>query len=111
MVVVAHAAALEEVVQVLAVVRQEFLDADLHLLEVQAGCHFEEGGDAGVQVPAGEVTVAVGDQLGQVVVQVDLELQGDGRRSGLRRVDEIDEALERGVQVDQMPQFVADDES
>lgn len=44
-------------------------------------------------------------------MQVDLELQGDGRRGGLRRIDEVDEALERGVLVDQMPQFVPDDES
>ena len=110
-VVLTHAASLEEVIQVLAVVGQEIFDADLHLFEIQAGRHLEERGDASVQVPAGEVAVAVGDQFGQVVVQVDLELQGDGRRGVLRRIDEVDEALERGVQVDQMPQLVADDES
>ena len=106
MVVVAHAAPLEEIVQVLAVVGQEVVDTHLHLLQIQAGSHLEEGRDAGLQVPAGNVPVAVRHQFRQVVVQVNLVLQRNGDLGGLRRVHKVNQAPQGRVLVNEVSQLM-----
>ena len=110
MVVLTHTLSLEEILQPLAVVLQEIVDADLHLLEIQTGGHLEESRHAGLQFTAGEIAIAVRHQLGEVVVQVDLILQQE-RDPGLGRIDEIDQPPQGRVLVDEVSQLMADDEA
>ena len=111
MVVAAEAFSLHEVVQALAVVGKQGINAYVHLRKVQTGGHLIEGRHASVQVAVGQESVAVGHQFRQLVVQANLVLEGDGRIGGVRREYEINEPFEGRILVDDVPKFMADDKA
>ncbi len=111
MVVQAHAVPFQEVFEVLAVLLDIRMHIQVQSLDVQAGGHFEEGRYAGLDVGNGQIAVAVGDKLAQLRPKPDLVLQ-HGRQFGvLGRIDKADEPVQFGIPVDNVPQFVAQDEA
>ena len=106
----ADALVLEEVVEPAVVVGDQCIEAHVHLHQVKARGEFEECRDTHAQVVGGHIPVAVGHQFGQLLVQTDFVLQRDGHGC-LWRKHEAYETRETRVLVDEMSQFVSDDEA
>ena len=105
----AHSLILQEVFQATVIVGYQRLDADIHLRQVQAGCQLEESSYAHIQVFRNDIAITVGHQLGQLVVQTNFILKTH-RHISFGRKHETNEAGQSRILIDEMSQFMPDNE-